>query len=558
MWNLRARLYVGVAVVLMSIAPGAGYAGTLSPDLEQQLESSSPSARSSNQPGTAASREPRVRVIVQARHSTSRQLVKRWVQSRGGQIFRDFRTLEGFSADIPAAWARYLGANLHVRYVTPDREVSGSLDLTTAAVGAPAVWTASGTSGAGLDGSGVGVAVLDTGVALHPDLTSGGNRVTGWVDFIRGKKAPYDDHGHGTHVAGIIAGNGSRAAAAGRDVRGVAPGARVIGVKVLDHRAKGYVSSVIAALEWCIEHRNRYNIRVVNLSMGTPAWESYQLDPLCQAVEAANRAGLVVVVSAGNGGRVDPTDPNSGVRYGTITSPGIDPLAITVGATRTNATADPADDLVATYSSRGPTQVDRLLKPDVVAPGNRVVSLLADGRARGLFRRSIVPVGAAQYLELSGTSMAAPVVAGTAALMLQADPSQDPDTVKLRLMASARKSWNPSLTDRDLFSWGAGLVDVPAAIASSLRASDWAASPTVVRGEAEGSLTFSSTVIQDAPRTGLVLWENTVVWGDLMLWDEGPQLKLRLTIWGDLMLWDESPTRRLSPILWRDGAALPD
>ncbi len=155
---------------------------------------------------------------------------------------------------------------------------------------------------------------------------------------------------------------------------GIAPGVNLIDLKVLDQNGQGSDSSVIAALETAIYLKNYYNIRVINLSLGRPVYESYTLDPLCQAVEAAWNAGIVVSVAAGNDGR-DNTVGEQG--YGTITSPGNDPYVITVGAMKTEGTYTRTDDLIASYSSKGPTQIDHIAKPDILAPGNLVVSLLA-------------------------------------------------------------------------------------------------------------------------------------------------------------------------------------
>src|SRR5262249_4972466 len=149
---------------------------------------------------------------------------------------------------------------------------------------------------------------------------------------------------------------------------GIAPNARLLNVRVLGADGAGASSDVIAGINWCITNKTRYNIRVINLSLGAFTTESYQTDPLCQAAERAVRAGIVIVAAAGDDGK----DAAGNIVYGGINSPGIDPMVITVGATNTRGTNERRDDVMASYSSRGPTYADRLLKPDLVAPGNKI------------------------------------------------------------------------------------------------------------------------------------------------------------------------------------------
>ncbi len=226
--------------------------------------------------------------------------------------------------------------------------------------------------------------------------------------------------------------------------------------------------------------------------MGHPVGESYTTDPLCQAVEAAWKAGIVVVCSAGNDGRLDsftlPPLPNEGygTAYGSITSPGNDPYVITVGAMKGaeyNAggsynVAGRAGDRICTYSSRGPSRLDFVVKPDIVAPGNQIISLNAPGSflsdnygaSNGVAWPQFATTGTAadslKYFRLSGTSMAAPVVSGAAALLLQHDPTLSPDTVKARLMLSADK-WAFPDGMGDPCTFGAGYLDIPAALQCS-------------------------------------------------------------------------------------------
>ena len=254
-------------------------------------------------------------------------------------------------------------------------------------------------------------------------------------------------------------------------------------MRVLDQNGAGTDSAVINAINTAIQLKLLFNIRVINLSLGRPVFESYTLDPVCQAVEKAWKSGIVVVVAAGNNGRYQPTDG-----YGTITSPGNDPYVITVGAMKTMGTPTRVDDLIASYSSKGPTVVDAISKPDIVAPGNLLVSLEAPNSTlynrvpgnrvpNSFYQKGGSSAASSSYFTLSGTSMATGVVSGVVADLLQKSPSLNPDQVKARLMKTAWKSFpafssttDPTsgitYTDQyDVFTIGAGYVDVEAAMA---------------------------------------------------------------------------------------------
>ena len=282
----------------------------------------------------------------------------------------------------------------------------------------------------GPTGAGVAVAVLDSGVATNTDLAA--SRIVGWKDFVNGQPMPYDDAGHGTYVAGLIAGDGTRFPAA-RDggfatvqFRGVAPAADIVGIKVLDEVGQGRASSLIAGIAWAIEHKDDYNIRVLNISIGGNPVGPIKHDPIAMAVEGAWRAASswcarpATRASFGAGG---------------VLSPGNDPFVITVGATDTTADGRRRPTTPwPTYSSVGPTLFDEVAKPDLVAPGNRLVSVRTPGSYIDTnFPDNVVPVAdfaptaspgtVSNYMTLSGTSTSAPVVAGAAALMIGADPA---------------------------------------------------------------------------------------------------------------------------------------
>lgn len=280
----------------------------------------------------------------------------------------------------------------------------------------------------GYYGKGVGVAVVDTGIALHKDFIEDGNRIVAFVDFIHRKKELYDDNGHGTHVAGIIGGNGYSSKG---KYMGIAPRCNLIGVKVLDHRGDGNISDVLAGLQWIIDNRKKYNIRVVNISVGTSAKDNLDENSLLvQGVNAVWDSGIVVVVAAGNNG----PGPMS------ISTPGISRKVITVGSSDDNVAVEVfGNNRAKDYSGRGPTPFC-IKKPDIVAPGSNIISCnisryMTKGKKMGYqFSASEAPM---MYTIKSGTSMATPVVSGAIALLLSSDPELTNREVKLRLRNSA-------------------------------------------------------------------------------------------------------------------------
>ncbi|UQZ35970.1 peptidase S8 [Paenibacillus sp. PK3_47] len=291
-----------------------------------------------------------------------------------------------------------------------------SLNIATPSIGAAALQTTKG-----LTGKGINIAIIDTGIYCHPDLTKPVNRIFAFKDFINHRKKPYDDNGHGTHIAGDAAGNGW--ASKGK-YRGPAPEAGIVGVKVLDQNGDGYDSTIIKGIEWCIAERKRLRLRILSMSFGGPVNTSCKDDPLCQAVEKAVQAGLTVVIAAGN----------SGPGPKTVESPGISPSAITVGAVNDRRTLTQKDDVITFYSSRGPAPGGKV-KPDIVAPGESVISLRAPGSL--LARQSPQESIGKFYYRLSGTSISAPIVSGAAAQLLQRFPGMSPRQVKAALKKNA-------------------------------------------------------------------------------------------------------------------------
>ena len=287
----------------------------------------------------------------------------------------------------------------------------------------------------GYYGSGVGVAIVDTGISLHKDFTEGGNRVIAFKDFVNNKKEPYDDNGHGSHVAGIIGGNGYSSKG---KYMGVAPGCNLIVLKVLDDKGDGNISDVLAGLQWIIDNRRRYNIRVLNISVGTSAKDSLDENSLLvQGVNAVWDSGVTVVVAAGNNG----PKPMS------ISTPGISRKVITVGSSDDNVSVEVFGSKTKDYSGRGPTPFC-IKKPDIVAPGSNIVSCNINQyitRGRNKLSRYQLSNYPMMYTIKSGTSMATPVVSGAIALLLSAYPELKNRDVKLKLRNSAvdlGQSWN--------------------------------------------------------------------------------------------------------------------
>src|SRR5438445_12820327 len=326
--------------------------------------------------------------------------------------------------------------------VAPPDQISGAY---ARVVKAHRVWEL------GIAGRGVTVAILDSGVAAYADLIEPENRILASVNFADQRLAS-DPGGHGTHIAGIIAGNGSRS---GGEFVGIAPQANVVDVRVLGSTGSGRISSVIRGIEWVLAHRAAYNIRVINLSFGASAHLSYRLDPMSAAVEIAWRRGLVVVAASGNGGP----------QRDTVATPGIDPYVITVGATDDRGTLSRGDDMLAWFSAWGSAESNA--KPDLVAPGRRLVSLRVPGSALDtLFPdRVVVAQNGSTYFRLTGTSMATGVVSGAAALLLQRRPSLTPDQVKALLVRTTQPyGWDSGQALPDPIADGSGLLNAYAAV----------------------------------------------------------------------------------------------
>lgn len=374
------------------------------------------------------------------------------LEALGGIHRRDLALIHAIAARIPVAALAELTEDREVLSIALDDEITASSDIAGPAIGATLARQVSG-----VDGTGVRIAVLDSGVQPVSGVK---DRIAAWVDLIQpDADRPTDPFGHGTHVAGLIAGAPQEMVEPGghRLFGGVAPGSEIVSVRVLDHLGRGRTSDAIAGLDWVVSRAADLNIRIVHLSLGHPVRDPAAHDPLVQACEQAWNAGLLVVVSAGNLGREVES-------FGTITSPGNSALVLTVGAFSHGGTVTRSDDEVTSYSSRGPTRFDTVVKPDLLAPGDQLVSLrvplslldrrFPENRVGSRSRHA----GEAELFRLSGTSMAAAMVSGSAALLFSRDPGLTPAALKTILMSSADKQGD------HLFTQGAGRLDLMAAM----------------------------------------------------------------------------------------------
>jgi serine protease AprX len=438
------------------------------------------------------------------------------ILARGGSVYMRYTSVSGLSVLLPASQVANIASRSDVQGISPNRLTARTASTLEATTGALNLRSYSGSNYVGLDGAGVGIAVLDSGIMWnHENFMNGSSitRVRRAVDFQKvgdatavGQKdwtvgvdvsasmypgsstmAKYeaaiandlsdktDLYGHGSHVASVAAGRGAYQAP---DSSGTAPGSNLYDVKVLDGDGFGQLSDVIAGIDWVIFHAKEYNIRVMNLSLAADSTESWQTDPLARAARSAVASGITVVVAAGNFGQ----SASGALRYGTVSSPGHDPSVITVGSVNMKGTATRGDDVVNNFSSRGPTrgsyvdaagvrQIDNLLKPDLVAPGNRIDGAMStDKDAKklntlvtshpGLQRGNSGKTNAGRMLmSLSGTSISAPAVSGAVALMLQSNPGLTPPLIKAILQYSAQPLANANLLEQ-----GAGLLNIDGAV----------------------------------------------------------------------------------------------
>jgi len=394
-WRKKSRIAAAAAAVVAALA-GTSVAGV-----------------------PPASASPGETVIVSATGLLSPVLA---VLSVGGTILTQYHLIDAVDAVIPTAVEPLLAALPGIT-VTPDVSVSvGSATESTGPHAPSDVFLpetgATQLASAGDTGQGVTVAVLDTGIDNLPDFSG---RLIGGVDLSGGNNPYQDSYGHGTFVAGLIAGDG---ASSDGQYSGEAPGANLVSIKVAGADGITSLGTLISGLQWAVDHQSRYGIKVLNISLGVQPTESTVINPLDQAVEAVWNSGIAVVAAAGNAGPFN----------GTILSPGDDPLVITAGALDDMATPSPADDEMTNFSSVGPTSPDGWVKPDLVTSGRSVVSLAAPGSTVYQDYPS-ARIGAANFVG-SGTSFSAAITSGAAALVLADNPGLSPDQIKARLLGN--------------------------------------------------------------------------------------------------------------------------
>lgn len=446
------------------------------------------------------------------------------MEALDGELEGSFAQRRGFYGALSAASLAQLSRCEGVKHISPNRATVGARsddEVVEALV--------QRTSGAAevqsrYDGAGVTVAVLDSGVKVnHKSLVRGDDGwVAGQVSFVDGRERHRrrhvrDRYGHGTLVAGALVSQNPYAP-------GVSPGASLLSLKVLNAQGSGRVSDAIKALDWLVAHGSAHGVRVVNISIASPSGESYTTDPLGQAVARVVEAGMVVVASAGNLGSL-----NGESLYGGIGSPANHPWVITVGASDSRGTALRADDVVADFSSRGPTLFDGVSKPDLIAPG---VSLPLPAPCRATLKRQGTFArlkhrelrGRGCWLEASGTSFSAPIVAGAVALMLEANPALTPTQVKaiLQLTAQPMEGGHP-------LEQGAGQLNIAGAVEL---AALW-------RADAAPGEALLTEPLPDAPASLIdgeeVVWGNGIIWNGYVAWYAAwLQQDLDVSYWGTL------------------------
>ncbi len=532
-------------LALSSVAAALGQASTvpiLHPDLEGLTE------------------DTRIDVIIQYKKLPDQRRLKA-ARDRGIRHKGNLDIITSAAYNVAARDLAVLASDPDVLQIVPDRPVSASAS-SSGDYPPQKLRVATGQDGTNVGayaGTGIGVAVIDSGVTKQPGFGKGGNcGVTRLVysQNFASDAGTADLFGHGTHVASILGMNGI--CDSGNLNHGTAPDVNIVNLRALNSLGVGSDSTIIAAINRAIELKSTYNIRIINLSLGRGVTGAFKNDPLCQAVENAWKKGIVVVVAAGNQGR----DNSYGTQgYATIATPGNDPYVITVGATRNpdSALSGHSDETMTSYSSKGPTLVDHVAKPDLVAPGNLVVARsVTSGTLPTLFPDDLRTLDDSPYLRLSGTSMATPVVAGAAALLIQKDPTLTPDQVKARLMKTAWKGLAPTASvydshtggtfniQQDLFSIGAGMLDIGSALANAdkIGSTQSALSPRVI--QQSGKYVLSNSYPDLSGGTS-VIWGTSVTWGSSVIW--GTNVSSTSVVWGNSVIWGSNVNSGYS-VIW--------
>jgi len=403
-----------------------------------------------------------------------------------------------------------------------------------------------------INGSGIGIAIIDSGIAPSADFAG---RIRAFLDFTKLDKrgrptqpAPYDDLGHGTHLAGLIASSGVQS---NYMFQGIAPNASLVVLKVLDKTGAGTTSSVIAAIEYVVTNRKSLGVQVINLSLGHPITAPAKFDPLVQAIEDASRHGVIVVVAAGN----------DGPGHGSINSPANAPSAITVGAANTKTTVTRTDDYIPDFSSRGPTWYDDFAKPDVVAAG---VNLFSNAAPNSTLVNSTTPaypqevVGSAPLIDLTGTSIAAAVATGVVALELDANAHQNnapltPNAAKAILEYTAIP-----VAKANYLTQGAGQINAAGAsqLAGSINtlapANSWWLQTGVSGSSTIGGATYAwaqNIIWGTSVLGGRVIYYNSRAWDDNIIWGTN-RVRVRSRSFDDNIIWGTDYVVLKKNIVW--------
>lgn len=353
-------------------------------------------------------------------YNSEKKIKEGKINSLSLKLKNELPIVNGCSCDMSINSILELTGDPDVDFISYDSKVFAVMDIAREAIGADLV------TNTGYTGKNVTVAIIDTGISPHVDLIYPTNRIVGFKDFVNNETKAYDDNGHGTHCAGILAGSGY--ASKGK-YKGIAPEANILSIKVLDDNGNGNTSDILSTVQWILDKKEVYKTRIINFSLGAIAQNRERRDPLVKAANKAIDNGLIVVAAVGN----------SGPLRNTILAPATSRHVISVGALDDKRTPDLSDDVIAEFSSRGPT-LDRIKKPDLIAPGVNIMSLSNTNHTG--------------YTNLSGTSMSAPMVSGAAALLLNENPDYNHYDIKRKLLNACSRIQASS------FDQGAGVLDL--------------------------------------------------------------------------------------------------